>query len=83
MSTDYSAVIRELQQVLGDARVHDSYHRRFAHATDASYFRIVPEVVAEVDAAAEVGAVLAIARPVARAPSVLPRWTRISARCRR
>ncbi len=62
MSVDYQAVILDLQQVLGAERVHDSYHRRFAHSTDASYFRIVPEVVVEVDASDQVQCTLEIAR---------------------
>lgn len=62
MSVNYQAVILDLQQALGAECVHDSYHRRFAHSTDASYFRIVPEVVVEVDASAQVQRILEIAR---------------------
>jgi D-lactate dehydrogenase len=62
MSPDYPSVIRELQQSLGADRVQDSYHRRFAHSTDASYFRIVPEVVVEANTLEQVKQTLAIAR---------------------
>ena len=62
MSPDYPSIIRELQQSLGVDAVHDSYHRRFAHSTDASYFRIVPEVVVEANTLEQVKQTLAVAR---------------------
>lgn len=45
MSINYSAVVADLRAKLGDEAVSDDAVRRFAWSTDASYFRIVPEVV--------------------------------------
>lgn len=62
MSVDYTAVIEALKSRLGTQAVSDDPVRRFAWSTDASYFRIVPEVVVHADSLDEVQQTLAIAR---------------------
>ncbi|GLP97112.1 FAD-binding and (Fe-S)-binding domain-containing protein [Paraferrimonas sedimenticola] len=59
---DYPQVVNALRDVLGVERVSDDYVRRFAWSTDASYFRIVPEVVVHADELDQVKKTLAVAR---------------------
>ena len=61
MTINYEAVVRDLRQRLGDSAVTDDPVRRFAWSTDASYFRIVPQVVVHVEYADQVKVVLEIA----------------------
>ncbi|WP_335904282.1 FAD-binding and (Fe-S)-binding domain-containing protein [Shewanella algae] len=62
MSINYEAVIRDLRKQLGEAAVSDDPVRRFAWSTDASYFRIVPEVVVHAEELEQVKRTLAVAR---------------------
>ncbi len=62
MSINYKDVVADLRNALGDAPVSDEYVRRFAWSTDASYFRIVPEVVVHADTVEQVKQTLAVAR---------------------
>lgn len=61
MSVDYQAVTEALKQRLGETAVSNDPVRRFAWSTDASYFRIVPQVVVRANSANEVKATLAVA----------------------
>lgn len=60
MSVDYQAVTAELRRHLG-AAVSDDPVKRFAWSTDASYFRIVPQVVVRANDVATVKETLAVA----------------------
>ncbi|MCF1439524.1 MAG: FAD-binding oxidoreductase, partial [Shewanella sp.] len=62
MSADYSSAADALIQRLGAERVSTDPVRRFAWSTDASYFRIVPEIVVHADELIQVKQTLAIAR---------------------
>lgn len=60
MSINYQGVLADLRFHLGDA-VTDDPVRRFAWSTDASYFRIVPQLVVHADTPEAVKKVLEIA----------------------
>ncbi|GGI73485.1 FAD-binding and (Fe-S)-binding domain-containing protein [Shewanella gelidii] len=62
MSINYEAVVRDLRKALGEKPVTDEYVRRFAWSTDASYFRIVPEVVVHAEDVQQVKQTLEVAR---------------------
>ncbi|AUD61150.1 FAD-linked oxidase [Shewanella sp. Pdp11] len=62
MSINYKLVIDDLRVQLGDHPVTDDPVRRFAWSTDASYFRIVPEVVVHAETLEQVKQTLAVAR---------------------
>ncbi|MFB2727996.1 FAD-binding and (Fe-S)-binding domain-containing protein [Shewanella mangrovisoli] len=62
MSINYDAVYKELIQQLGESAVSNDPVRRFAWSTDASYFRIVPEIVVHADILEQAKQTLAIAR---------------------
>lgn len=62
MSINYDAVYKELIQQLGESAVSNDPVRRFAWSTDASYFRIVPEIVVHTDTLEQAKQTLAIAR---------------------
>ncbi|HSG61735.1 MAG TPA: FAD-binding oxidoreductase, partial [Pseudomonadales bacterium] len=62
MSINYKVVIDDLKAQVGNQAVTDDPVRRFAWSTDASYFRIVPEVVVHADTLEQVKKTLAIAR---------------------
>ena len=62
MSINYDAVYKELIQQLGESAVSNDPVRRFAWSTDASYFRIVPEIVVHADNLEQAKQTLAIAR---------------------
>jgi len=62
MSINYKEVISDLRTQLGDRPVTDDPVRRFAWSTDASYFRIVPEVVVHAETLEQVKLTLAVAR---------------------
>lgn len=62
MSINYAAVYQDLCQHLGEAAVSNDPVRRFAWSTDASYFRIVPEIVVHADNLAQAKHTLAVAR---------------------
>ncbi|MGL6012384.1 MAG: FAD-binding oxidoreductase, partial [Shewanella oncorhynchi] len=62
MSINYKLVIDDLRTQLGDHPVTDDPVRRFAWSTDASYFRIVPEVVVHAETLEQVKLTLAVAR---------------------
>ncbi|MEL4428381.1 FAD-binding and (Fe-S)-binding domain-containing protein [Shewanella mangrovisoli] len=62
MSINYDAVYKELIQQLGESAVSNDPVRRFAWSTDASYFRIVPEIVVHADTLEQAKQTLAIAR---------------------
>ncbi|WP_372872319.1 FAD-binding and (Fe-S)-binding domain-containing protein [Shewanella sp.] len=59
---DYEILASELKASLGDKAVSRDPVRRFAWSTDASYFRIVPEVVVHADTLKQVQATLELAR---------------------
>ncbi|WP_394128891.1 FAD-binding and (Fe-S)-binding domain-containing protein [Shewanella maritima] len=61
MSINYQAVMDELVLKLGKDAVSNDPVRRFAWSTDASYFRIVPEIVIHADDTEQVKATLEIA----------------------
>lgn len=62
MSINYSAVVADLRAKLGDEAVSDDAVRRFAWSTDASYFRIVPEVVVHAETLEDARDTLEVAR---------------------
>ncbi len=62
MSKNYHAVYQELIAQLGETAVSNDPVRRFAWSTDASYFRIVPEIVVHADTLAQAKQTLAVAR---------------------
>jgi D-lactate dehydrogenase len=53
-----NALIRELQKILPERQVITDELRRLAYGTDASFYRMTPEVVAVVESEADVAAVL-------------------------
>ena len=61
-TSDYAAVIRDLAAALPADRLFTDPLRRLAYGTDASFYRLVPQVVVEVSDEAEVRAVLAVCR---------------------
>ncbi|WP_076537396.1 FAD-binding and (Fe-S)-binding domain-containing protein [Shewanella sp. UCD-KL21] len=61
MTINYQTVMDELLVKLGKDAVSNDPVRRFAWSTDASYFRIVPEIVAHADDVEQVKATLEIA----------------------
>ncbi|MCL1074050.1 FAD-binding and (Fe-S)-binding domain-containing protein [Shewanella dokdonensis] len=62
MSINYQAVTESLRQLLGERAVSNDPVRRFAWSTDASYFRIVPEVVVHAESLDDVKKTLEVAR---------------------
>ncbi|MCG9713433.1 FAD-binding oxidoreductase [Shewanella insulae] len=62
MSINYSAVVADLRAKLGNEAVSDDAVRRFAWSTDASYFRIVPEVVVHAETLEDARETLEVAR---------------------
>ncbi|MCE9677704.1 FAD-binding oxidoreductase [Shewanella sp. AS1] len=62
MSINYSAVVADLKAKLGQDAVSDDPVRRFAWSTDASYFRIVPEVVVHAETLEQAKQTLEVAR---------------------
>ncbi|WP_096703834.1 FAD-binding and (Fe-S)-binding domain-containing protein [Magnetospirillum sp. 15-1] len=59
---DYSALLQDLTGVMPVERLITDPLRRLAYGTDASFYRLVPQVVAEVRNEAEVKGVLAACR---------------------
>ncbi|EME70362.1 FAD/FMN-containing dehydrogenase [Paramagnetospirillum caucaseum] len=59
---DYSALLQDLTGVMPVERLVTDPLRRLAYGTDASFYRLVPQVVAEVRDEAEVKGVLAACR---------------------
>ncbi|BAE52936.1 FAD-binding and (Fe-S)-binding domain-containing protein [Paramagnetospirillum magneticum] len=59
---DYSALLQDLTGVMPVSRLITDPLRRLAYGTDASFYRLVPQVVAEVRDEAEVKGVLAACR---------------------
>ncbi|CAA7621410.1 FAD-binding and (Fe-S)-binding domain-containing protein [Magnetospirillum sp. SS-4] len=59
---DHSALLRDLVGVIPDGRLITDPLRRLAYGTDASFYRLVPQVVAEVADEDEVRGVLAACR---------------------
>lgn len=62
MSINYEAVLRDLRKQVGENAATNDPVRRFAWSTDASYFRIVPEIVVHADTLEQAKRTLAIAR---------------------
>ncbi|BFL85011.1 hypothetical protein LFREDSHE_34610 [Shewanella baltica] len=62
MSINYDVVYKDLIKLLGESAVSNDPVRRFAWSTDASYFRIVPEIVVHADNLEQAKHTLAIAR---------------------
>ncbi|MCH1928795.1 FAD-binding oxidoreductase [Shewanella sp. A25] len=62
MSINYDVVYQDLIDQLGEAAVSKDPVRRFAWSTDASYFRIVPEIVVHAENVEQTKHTLAIAR---------------------
>ena len=61
-ATPHAALIRTLATLLPPARIVTDPLRRLAYGTDASFYRLVPEVVAIVDTEAEVQGLLRMCR---------------------
>ncbi|WP_434940419.1 FAD-binding and (Fe-S)-binding domain-containing protein [Shewanella sp. HL-SH8] len=62
MTIDYQTIMQELTLQLGEKAVSNDPTRRFAWSTDASYFRIVPEIVVHANELEQVKITLKIAR---------------------
>ncbi|GAA0789954.1 MULTISPECIES: FAD-binding and (Fe-S)-binding domain-containing protein [Pseudomonadati] len=62
MTINYQTIMQELSAQLGNSAVSNDPVRRFAWSTDASYFRIVPEIVVHADNLEQVKITLAVAR---------------------
>ena len=61
MTINYQVVMDTLTSQLGSQAVSNDPVRRFAWSTDASYFRIVPEIVVHADTPEQVKITLNIA----------------------
>ncbi|MFO1155151.1 MAG: FAD-binding and (Fe-S)-binding domain-containing protein [Rhodospirillales bacterium] len=61
-ATPHAALIRTLETLLPRSRIVTDPLRRLAYGTDASFYRLVPEVVAIVDTEAEVQGLLRMCR---------------------
>ncbi|MFO1128595.1 MAG: FAD-binding and (Fe-S)-binding domain-containing protein [Rhodospirillales bacterium] len=61
-ATPHAALIRTLETLLPRSRIVTDPLRRLAYGTDASFYRLVPEVVAVVDTEAEVQGLLRMCR---------------------
>lgn len=62
MPINYDLIYSDLTGLLGNDAVSNDPVHRFAWSTDASYFRIVPEIVVHADTLAQVKETLAVAR---------------------
>ena len=60
--TPHAALIRTLETLLPRSRIVTDPLRRLAYGTDASFYRLVPEVVAVVDTEAEVQGLMRMCR---------------------
>ena len=58
----YAGIIREFTQLLGSGRVIRDPLRLLAYGTDASFYRLIPQVVVKVESEDEAAAVLAACR---------------------
>ena len=61
---DYSALARALEAVLPKSRIATDRLRTLSYGTDASFYRLVPQIVATVESEAEVLGVMAACRSV-------------------
>src|SRR5512144_1650125 len=61
-ATPHAALIRTLETLLPRSRIVTDPLRRLAYGTDASFYRLVPEVVAIVDTEPEVQGLLRMCR---------------------
>ena len=59
LSTEYRAFADSLADLLPSERVIRDYARRLAYGTDASFYRLVPQLVLKVDSEAELSQLLA------------------------
>ncbi|UGA36881.1 FAD-binding oxidoreductase [Chromobacterium haemolyticum] len=62
MSPAHQAFHRDLLQIMPAARIHTDPLSTLAYGTDASFYRLRPQIVARVDSESEVAAILALAR---------------------
>jgi D-lactate dehydrogenase len=51
--TDYTALARSLERAIPKTRIATDYLRRLSYGTDASFYRLVPEIVVTVESEAE------------------------------
>ena len=58
----YQQVYSDLTRVLPQGRVSRNLLRRLAMGTDASFYRLVPEIVVEIDDVAQLQGLLAVTR---------------------
>ena len=63
---DYAALARSLRSVLPTSRVATDRLRTLSYGTDASFYRLVPQIVATVESEAEVLGVMAACRSSVR-----------------
>ncbi|MBB4196236.1 4Fe-4S ferredoxin [Rhodoblastus sphagnicola] len=61
-SVDYAALTRNLSAVVPPARIHTDPLRRLSLGTDASFYRLTPEIVVIAESEAEVSGVVATCR---------------------
>jgi D-lactate dehydrogenase len=59
---DYPALARSMSALVANARVHTDPLRRLAYGTDASFYRLTPEIVVVADSEPEVRALVALCR---------------------
>ncbi len=58
--TDYADLARSLERAIPKARIATDYLRRLSYGTDASFYRLVPEIVVTVENEGEVVAAMAL-----------------------
>ena len=56
MSNDYNSFLKEIRHLIPESRVYTDELRRLAWGTDASFYRLVPQIVIRSDSEAEISA---------------------------
>ena len=58
MSNDYISFLKEIRHFIPESRVYTDELRRLAWGTDASFYRLVPQIVIRSDSEAEISGIL-------------------------
>ena len=62
MSNDYNSFLKEIRHFIPESRVYTDELRRLAWGTDASFYRLVPQIVIRSDSEAEISGILKAAQ---------------------
>ena len=62
MSNDYNSFLKEIRHLIPESRVYTDELRRLAWGTDASFYRLVPQIVIRSDSEAEISGILKAAQ---------------------